>query len=237
MFVYLDFFVYLCNMEKLTQIDRIHRLRLSCTINDNGVKRHFHNGFEYVDLGLPSGTLWAKCNLGAEKETDSGLYFAWGETKGHKDPSGEKKFTWNDYKFGDYENLTKYNSDEKEVLELEDDAAHVNMGGNWRMPTNDDFKELVENTVNEWAEVDGVKGRKFINKNDKSKWVFLPAAGFCINGSLGGSGSYGYYWSSSLVSSLVRYAYSMYFYSSSVLWQGYNYRRCGFSVRGVVAEN
>ena len=232
MFVYLDFFVYLCNMEKLTQIDRIHRLRLSCTINDNGVERHFHNGFEYVDLGLPSGTLWAKCNLGAEKETDNGLYFAWGETKGYKDARGDKKFTWNDYKFE--RELTKYNdTDEKVNLDAIDDAAHVNMGGNWRIPTNDDFKELVENTVNEWTEVDGVKGYKFINKYDKSKWVFLLAASFCDNSRLG-SGSSGCYWSSSLYSSNVMDAYCMVFNSLTVAWQFDYSRRYGFSVRGVI---
>ena len=93
--------------------------------------------YEYVDLGL--SVKWAKCNVGAEKETDAGLYFAWGETTGYtaSQVGTDKEFSWNDYK---YENggsdLTKYNqSDSKTVLESTDDAASQIMGGDWRMPT------------------------------------------------------------------------------------------------------
>ena len=93
---------------------------------------------EFVDFGLPSGTLWAKMNVGAESETDPGLYFAWGETEGYtvEQVGVDKQFTWADYKFnpsGDGETFTKYTSGE-ETLELIDDAAAVNMGGEWHMP-------------------------------------------------------------------------------------------------------
>ena len=107
------------------------------------------DGYEYVDLGLPSGTLWAKMNVGAESETDNGLYFAWGETQGYADAS-TKAFSWSDYKYGtSSSNLTKYNaSDNKTHLDLEDDAAAVNMGGDWHMPNRAQCIELFKETKN-----------------------------------------------------------------------------------------
>lgn len=114
---------------------------------------HYHpdpfNGHEYVDLGLPSGTLWAKCNVGANSETENGLYFAWGETQGYVDAS-TKAFSWNNYKYGtSRSNLTKYNAaDRKTVLDLEDDAASVNMGGDWHMPAKAQCEELFKETTN-----------------------------------------------------------------------------------------
>lgn len=107
---------------------------------------------EYVDLGLPSGTLWAKMNVGASSETDAGLYFAWGEIQGYTRDQvpNDKEFSWNDYKYGslnpnDYKDkgMTKYNvTDGKTVLDLEDDAAHINMGGDWNIPSVKQLKEL-----------------------------------------------------------------------------------------------
>ena len=120
------------------------------------------NGHEYVDLGLPSGLLWAKCNVGATNEEDTGLYFQWGDTQGYTaeqvgSGDGKKYFGWDDYKFSfgeefdqyfnETDNYLKYNSsDGKTVLDLQDDAAHVIMGGNWRMPTYDEVTELLQNT-------------------------------------------------------------------------------------------
>ena len=108
--------------------------------------------YEYVDLGL--SVKWAKCNVGAEKETDAGLYFAWGETTGYtaSQVGTDKQFSWSDYKYGNSDsNLTKYNqSDGKTVLESVDDAATQIMGGNWRMPTKAEFDELLSGTTNEW---------------------------------------------------------------------------------------
>ena len=113
-----------------------------------------YNGYEYIDLGLPSGTLWAKMNVGAESETDYGLYFAWGETEGYtasRVPS-DKEFSWSDYKFnpsGDGSTFTKYNaSDGKMILDLEDDAAAANMGGDWHMPNRAQCVELFKETKN-----------------------------------------------------------------------------------------
>lgn len=108
------------------------------------------NGHEYVDLGLPSGTKWAKMNVGASSEKDAGLYFAWGETEGYSDAS-TKAFSWSDYKWTEDEGdtMSKYNAtDDKTVLDLEDDAAHVNMGGDWYMPNVAQCFELFKETKN-----------------------------------------------------------------------------------------
>ena len=224
-------------MKEINTEERIRRLKLTCTLNDNGVERYFHNGYEYVEI---SGLKWAKCNVGAEKETKYGLYFQWGDTQGYTAEQvgkgeGKKHFTWQDYKYGNYENPIKYNSvDGNAVLDLEDDAARANMGGSWRMPTNEEFRELLENTTNEWTKVNGVQGRKFTSKSDETKYVFFPAAGCCFNGSVKLVNSYGRYWSSSLYSSNVRYAYSMYFSSSDVYWQNVSLRFGGFPVRAVL---
>ena len=99
--------------------------------------------YEYVDLGLPSGNLWAKCNIGADTEEDAGLYFQWGDTQGYtaEQVGVDKQFgsNFSDYKWYGDGGFTKYNTvDNKLTLDLEDDAAHVLMGGNWRMPTSDE---------------------------------------------------------------------------------------------------
>ena len=113
-----------------------------------------YNGHAYVDLGLRSGTKWAKMNVGASSEKDAGLYFAWGETQGYtaSQVGGHKVFRWSDYKFnprGDGKTFIKYNaSDKKTHLELIDDAAHVNWGGDWHMPNRTQCIELFKETKN-----------------------------------------------------------------------------------------
>ena len=116
-----------------------------------------YNGHAYVDLGLPSGTKWAKMNVGASSEKKAGLYFAWGETTGYTasqvgNGEGQKKFYLTDYKFNpsrDGSTMSKYNStDGITTLDLEDDAAHVNWGGDWHMPTKEQYIELLKKTKN-----------------------------------------------------------------------------------------
>lgn len=112
-----------------------------------------YNGHEYVDLGLPSGTLWAKMNVSAESETDAGLYFAWGETTGYtaSQVGTDKNFSWEDYALTEDNGSTmsKYNaSDNKTHLELTDDAAAANMGGDWHMPNRAQCLELFKETKN-----------------------------------------------------------------------------------------
>ena len=201
--------------------------------------------YKAIDLGLPSGILWADRNIGAATPEDSGLYFQWGDTQGYTaeqvgNREGLKAFSWADYKFSkdDYgTNLSKYNSsDRKTVLDPEDDAAHVIMGGNWRMPTFDEYKELCLNTdpylvPTEGEEIQGtaqeqsesvrinwasyaegtLKGVKFYKKGDKQTYMFVPAAGAASGGSMRGVGQRGYLWSSSLNSSGVRGAWRFHF--------------------------
>ena len=115
-----------------------------------------YNSYAYVDLGLTSGTKWAKMNVGATSETDAGLYFAWGETQGYTASQvgtgdGQKAFSWSDYTLTEDSGSTmsKYNaSDNKTHLELTDDAAAANMGGDWHMPNRAQCLELFKETKN-----------------------------------------------------------------------------------------
>ena len=201
------------------------------------------NGYDYVDLGLPSGTLWATCNIGASKPSEAGLYFQWGDTQGYTAGQvgygeGQKHFTWNDYKWrlsGDsYDNIafTKYTTTGA-TLELEDDAAHVNMGGSWHMPSPDQIRELIDNTTSEWTSLDGVNGRLFTSKKDGSESIFIPAAGGACDGSVQSSGDGGGIWSSMLSTDVVDGGQDLYFLSGDVDLS-YSYRSNGLSVRGVV---
>ena len=200
------------------------------------------NGHDYVDLGLPSGTLWATCNVGASKPSDAGLYFQWGDTVGYTykqvgKGEGKKAFIWADYKWsidGSDTNFSKYTTIGA-TLELADDAANANMGGSWHMPTPDQIRELINtaNTTNTWTAQDGVNGRLFTSKNNGNS-IFIPAAGGAWNGSLDYSGSGGGVWSSTLNANYVHSGQSLNFSSSFVsLGDGY-YRYDGFSVRGVL---
>ena len=165
-----------------------------------------HNGFEYVDLCLPSGTKWATCNVGADSEIDCGLYFAWGETVGYSGITDTKKFCWKDYKFSECgsNKFTKYNgTDRKKVLDLKDDAAHIHMGGKWHMPTKEQIKELMSNTEYTWEDNyngSGVDGILFTSKSDTSKKLFLPACGYLGNGISVYACRFGYLPSSSIFS-------------------------------------
>ena len=197
--------------------------------------------YEYVDLGLPSGLKWAKCNVGAKTETDYGDYFQWGSVT----PNTVDECTWASYKYcnGSYNTLTKYNTstlygenpDNITALESVDDVATQIMGGDWRMPTMNDFIELLNGTTNEWFtnyNGTGVNGRKFTSKTDTSKYIFFPAAGYCHDGSVYSVGDNSYVWSSSLGSSNPYNVWYLGFYSGSCYM--YYYSRCyGRSVRGV----
>ena len=210
---------------------RIQAFKLTADVkDDNRVVHHFVDGYEYVEIG---GVKWSTYNVGAEKETDSGLYFVWGETKGYKD-ANEKHFNWGDYKFGNYNNLLKYNYDDGlDTLEACDDAATHNMSRNWRMPTFDEFNALLSATTKRWTTVNGVKGMLFIDKTDRSKKLFFPAVGNCYDGSVINVGSYCLYWSSSLDTSYVINGWYL-FLNGSDCYMSYANRLCGFPVRGVI---
>ena len=195
------------------------------------VQEPFENGHEYVDLGL--SVKWATMNIGATAPEDYGDYFAWGETK------TKSTYNWSTYKlcYGSNRTLTKYCTisdlgtvEYKTVLDLTDDAAYVNWGGNWRMPTNDEWTDLREKCTWEWTTQNGVYGYMVTASNGNS--IFLPAAGYRNDGALNYVGSNGLYWSSSLFVSHPPYAWYMGFDSSSVSRYNYN-RYYGLSVRAV----
>lgn len=197
----------------------------------------------YVNLGLPSGTLWATMNVGATSPEDYGDYFAWGETTGYN--AGKTDFSWSTYKYckGSDKKLTKYcyNSsygnngftDSKTELDPADDAAYVNWGSEWRTPTKEQFDELINSsyTKTEWVQQNGVYGRKITSLRNGNS-IFLPAAG-CRNGtSLCSAGLYCYYWMRTLAKSDPGAAYFLYFSSGSVYTSFFS--RCsGRSVRPV----
>lgn len=145
------------------------------------------NGHEYVDMG--EAGIWATCDVGASKPGEYGLYFAWGETKGYAFEGdkiiGDKQFTKEDYKYYDTDTgeATKYTGqDDLTTLELEDDAARVNMGGYWRMPTKDEYQKLVDlcnaTWIDNYQETE-ISGMLFSLKTDESKQLFFPAGGMC----------------------------------------------------------
>ncbi|MBR1787882.1 MAG: hypothetical protein IJ762_01640 [Bacteroidaceae bacterium] len=198
---------------------------------------------EYVDLGLPSGTLWATCNIGADSPEDYGDYFAWGETTGYN--SGKTNFAWSTYKYcnGSPSTLTKYCTsssfgtvDNKAELELSDDAAYVNWGSNWRMPSDAQFTELINSsyTTTTWTTQNGKYGRKITSKSNGNS-IFLPAAGYRNDTSLYRAGSYGNYWSRTLYTSGPNYAHYLFFISSNI-HTGNGSRYYGRSVRPVRAS-
>ena len=203
---------------------------------------------EYVDLGLPSGLKWAKCNLGASKPSDYGDYYAWGET------APKKIYNWVTYKWmkagqSDEKYITKYTiadgqteaiwydsarkfiGDNKTVLDAADDAATQQLGSPWRMPTKVDIKELKDNCIWTRIEQDGVSGYQVEGPNGNV--IFLPAAGARKGSGLQSAGTYGNYWSSSLDTAYSYLARYLSFDSGAHDWVSYQYRYYGYSVRPV----
>ena len=206
------------------------------------------NGYAYVDLGLSSGTLWATCNVGAENPEEYGDYFAWGETE------AKVSYMWETYKYmadnmNSLEGINKYTfadgrttgvwydsagnfiGDNKTVLDLEDDAANVNWGGNWRMPTTAEQQELMNNCTWIWGTKNGVDG--YIITGSNGKTIFLPVPGYCYDTNIVNKGNSGYYWSSTLYNRESYYAYGMYLYNERAIWGCYN-RAFGLSIRPVL---
>ena len=195
--------------------------------------------YEFVDLGLPSGTKWATCNVGANSPEEFGLYFAWGETEGYEGITDEKQFSWADYKLcgGSSSTLTKYNNDSSNgtvdtltTLEQVDDAAYTS-DNTYRMPTSAELEELTANTTSTWETLNGVNGRRFTSKTNGNS-IFVPAAGDCYNGSVNGVGSYGYLWSSSLNEGNPRVGWYLNF-GSDYVYVSKHGRYDGFTVRAV----
>lgn len=209
-----------------------------------------NNEHPYVDLGLPSGTLWATYNVGASKPSDFGLYFQWGDTKGYTKEQigydeGKKKFIYDDYKW--YFNGSQYDGSIKfkkytipsAALDLEDDAAHVNMGGDWHMPTPNQFQELIDNTTTNITILDDVYGITFTSNKNTTKFIFIPAAGYVWGGDicniddLACSAGDGNVWTSMLSNKYVQNGMSFEFdpFHTNLRFES---RGSGLSVRGVI---
>ena len=197
-----------------------------------------NNGYEYVDLGLPSGTLWATKNVGAKNPSNYGLYFQWGDMVGYTvDQLGkDKQFNWDDYKFrisGSDKKFRKYKT-KGETLNLEDDAANVCMGGDWHIPAPEQIKELCSNTTRKWTTLNGIKGMAFTSKKDASKSIFIPASGDVWTSSKASIGICGNIWLSMLSPGRTYYSF-MFCFSSEGLGLYRSCFRCqGFVVRGVI---
>jgi uncharacterized protein (TIGR02145 family) len=194
---------------------------------------------QWVDLGLPSGLLWAKWNIGASAPEDYGDYFAWGET------ATKSVYDWSTYAYGNATNqLTKYCdsseygldgfTDNLTTLEPGDDAATQRLGSDAHIPTKEEWQELIDNTTVEWTTQNGVNGKKFTAANGNT--LFLPAAGGRVGSELHIDGRAGFYWSASLGTNSPSRAWI--FYLSSVDQGVYrDTRSSGFSVRAVKKAN
>lgn len=170
---------------------------------DKSLTTYEEGNADWVDLGLPSGLLWATHNVGADAPEDYGDYFAWAETE-PKDYYGWDNYKYCCYNYGYYSTgLTKYCTDSTygwngfvdnlTTLLPEDDAATVNWGIGSRMPTANEWSELINHCPSIWTTQNGVEGRLFTGSNGNS--LFLPATGFSSDSSVGSRGDY---WTSSL---------------------------------------
>ena len=216
------------NSLPITEYDRL-------ILNSTKNEIIYRGGYEYVDLGLPSGLKWAKCNVGAEKETDYGDYFMWGSIT----PNTNTPCDWEHAPFNNGSSnfdSTYFNSVKKTVcpngiLAKEYDAARANMGGDWRMPTKAEIQELLDNTSNKWTQVNGVYGRKFTSKKNGNS-IFIPASGNRSGSSFYSQGDIGFIWSSSHYTSYTNHAWylNLSSYNISILSDNRFY---GYVVRGV----
>ena len=237
-----DSFVY-PNVSYIVEKDILHYMKKS--------------KYEFVDLGLPSGLKWAAWNVGATKPYESGLYFAWGEDKGYIVTRGElieqsqcaydaiitnadgsettKTFedVYSDYKYSENGEFTKYNATDKlTTLANEDDGCYLDETA-IRMPTKAECEELIANTTSAWTDNynnSGINGVTLTSKTNGNS-IFVPAVGNVSGGAILSFGIVGFFWSSSLSSSVDK-AYYFNFTSRS-LGVSYSNRFVGMPLRAV----
>ena len=196
----------------------------------------FVDGYGYVDLGLPSGMKWAVCNLGATNPEDYGNYYAWGETE------TKNSYSWGTYIYcnGESNRLTKYCSsliygdngyvDNLSFLEASDDAATVNMGEAWRLPTSEELNELFSSCTMTYTVQNGISGCLLTGPNNNG--IFLPNAGYMLDGDVYNAVSFGYYWANSMDVSSPQYSWMLNSNSSNAS-VAVSDRFKGFSIRPV----
>lgn len=214
---------------------------------DDLVVSSTQNGYEYVDLGL--SVKWATCNVGASNPWEYGAYYQWAGTRDVSSTS--INLDWNNcpyhtgssYSSGFTKYISSDNSsywsgpgspDDKTVLDSGDDVVCVELGGSWRMPTDNEWRELRQNCTWTWTTINGVNGYEVTSKkpNYTGRSIFLPAAGYRHGDNLNDVGSHGYYWSSSLYAYHPDSACSLYYYSEDISWAT-EFRHNGLSVRPV----
>ena len=192
----------------------------ACTVTVQAPTTGNENGHDWVDLGLPSGLKWATCNVGATSPEEIGSSFAWGET------SPKSEYGWSTYVWcnGSATTLTKYNTkseygsvDNKTALDLADDAAHVNWGGSWRMPTKNEYAELKDNCTWTWTTQNGEKGYRVTSLMNGNS-IFMHEWS---------------YWTKSLDTDYPNYACALYLNVNNVIWS-YDFRYSGLRVRAVM---
>lgn len=199
---------------------------------------------EYVDLGLPSGTLWATCNVGANAPEEYGDYFAWGETE-PKESYASSTYKWYESVQANTELYSKYVvhtdvsgfMDNKNVLDSEDDAAIVNWGNEWCTPSFDQINELINTkyTTHKWTTQNGVEGFLLTSKKNNNS-IFMPASGYKLGKELAQDGAIGCYWSKAVVADAPDRAYLIYFTAGGNFEQYNKPRSRGYSVRPVRAN-
>lgn len=214
-------------------------VKAECQVTVCSDKSGIIDGREYVDLDLPSGTLWATCNIGASSPEEFGNYYAWGETTTKND------YSWSTYKYckGSYVTMEKYCVDSSygyngftdgvtELLPM-DDAATANWGSEWQMPSLNQFQELIDSnyTTTEWITLNGKQGRKITSRSN-GKSIFLPGAGYYDNTLRYGVGGYGYFWSRTLHTKYSYLAYNISFSTGNIVTNFYD-RYLGRSIRPV----
>lgn len=177
-----------------------------------------------IDLGLPSGTKWACCNMGATSPLAYGGYYAWGETE-EKDCYDLNTYIYCD---GSMKTCHDLGSD---IAGTQYDVAHVKWGGNWVMPSPEQTKELLDNCILDWATISDVNGGLFTSKANKN-YIFLPAAGLKVFELLH-LGKGGYYWSSTQFPSEPGNAYHLHLYLGGLWWNSHSVRPVGYSIRPV----
>lgn len=187
-----------------------------------------------IDLGLPSGTKWACCNVGADKPEAYGGYYAWGET--------EEKTVYNDITYqyctgedtdgdGLYDKNCNYKNLGDDIASTHYDVAHVKWRGSWRMPSQSQFTEIIKNCTFTWTTKNGVNGYQYTGPNGGA--IFLPATGFKWGDQLIEAGNTGSYWSSTQSQSDLQFAYFLTILKNGGGWIGAR-RRCGVAVRPVI---
>lgn len=178
-------------------------------------------GHLYVDLGLPSGTLWSVSNMGANKPEEFGEYYAWGET------STKSSYNWNTYSIGS-------ELDSLPALDEAHDAAAANWGYGWRMPSREDFDEIVTYCTMTWTTRSGVNGYLVTGTNGNT--MFLPASGGRGDGNIYEAGACGFYWLNSLYADDTQFAWGFLFDDDSFIETSY-YRMYGQTIRPVYYRN